>query len=152
MKLESISNTKNQPMPPPPPLRPPFINILDGRCLLLPCFIQTSPPVWGPVSNSEGPSLIGTHRVFLCSPETWCPDWPLDLLTPWALTLRVVNMMPSSPCSKWGSIKSSMKWISAPRWRIPARTTTNRNTGKSSSMHHCTGPTQAWTSWMLNKP
>jgi len=51
-------------------------------------------------------------------------------------TLSVVNMMPSSPCWRCGSIRSSMKCISAARCWIQDLTTINWNKGNKSSMLH----------------
>lgn len=52
------------------------------------------------------------------------------------LTLRVVNIIPSSPFCKYGSMKSSIKCISLPNCNTLARTTTKLNTGNSSSIVH----------------
>ena len=67
--------------------------------------------------------------------------WPYSVCR----TFSVVNMIPSSPYSRWGSISCSMYAISAPRWRTRARITTYWNTGNSSSMHHA-----CWPPWSLS--
>ena len=67
---------------------------------------------------------------------------------PTVLTLSVVAMTPSSPYCMCVSMRSWMRWISAPRWRIWARTTTNWNMGNRSSRHHtCSSCRDSWTVW-----
>ena len=68
----------------------------------------------------------------------------------WNITLRVVNIMPSSPYSRWLSMRSSINVISAPRWCIRERITTNWNMGNKSSIHHMwSSLMKSWTVWKM---